>query len=100
MLDVPGFHFPLLCANIDDIDVKLIGWKDPNCQKTDEHRNYDDHNLIFDVAHDNLHRSRNLSVEESETKSEGNGRPIFSIVKQYPPSWALAKKLEAHKEDR
>lgn len=95
---MPGFHFPLLCANIDDIDVKLIGWKDPNCQNdTDEHRNYDDHNLIFDVKHDNLHRSRNEAATdtESEVRRERKKRPIFSIIKHYPPAWALKAKIAA-----
>jgi len=91
-LEVPGFHFPLLACNIDDIDVKLIGWKDPNCgdeNEGDEHRNYDSHNLIFDVPHaETLHRSRHEATQVKSIPHGGKkGRPIFSIVKQYPPEW-------------
>lgn len=89
-LEVPGFSFPLLICNIDDIDVRLIGWKDPNCQnEVDEHRNYDNQNLIFDVPYVALHRSRNVTVDESNMpRRERKVRPIFSVVKHYPPEWA------------
>mmetsp|Transcript_5812 Transcript_5812/g.13266 ORF Transcript_5812/g.13266 Transcript_5812/m.13266 type:complete len:1004 (-) Transcript_5812:1353-4364(-) len=92
-LERSGFHFPLLACNIDDIDVKLIGWKDPNCRnKTNEHRNYDNHNLIFDVPHEKLHRSRHVPRDRSKPREGGNDRPIFSVVKHYPPAWALRAK--------
>lgn len=100
-LDIPGFHFPLLVCNIDNIDVRLIGWKDPNIQKGgDPHRNYDDHNLMFDVPHETLHRSRNVAADESTTSSiVGKTRPIFSVVKHYPPKWELERRA-AEKEQK
>ena len=67
-LEVDGFHFPLLACNIDDVDVGLIKWKDPNHKKENAHRQYDEHNLIFDVS-----RERRNAV--------------FSAVKHFPPSW-------------
>ena len=89
-MDVPGFHFPLLASNIDDIDVRLIGWKDPNCyNESDPHRNFDNHNLIFDVPNEKLHRSRNEAVDLSKSREASLGRPIFSVIKQYPPEWAV-----------
>ncbi|KAL7535279.1 hypothetical protein ACHAXR_006394 [Thalassiosira sp. AJA248-18] len=94
-LDVIGFHFPLLACNVDGIDVRLIGWKDPNApNEMDPHRKYDNHNLIFDVPHDSLHRSRNVAVDGSSMSCVGEGkiRPIFSLVKHYPPKWAQRAK--------
>jgi len=92
-MEVPGFHFPLLATNIDDIDVQLIGWKDPNRNnEIDPHRNYDNHNMIFDVPHETLHRSRNTALDSSKPREERKGRPIFSVVKHYPPEWALRLK--------
>lgn len=84
-LVVPGFHFPLLVCDVDGIDVKLIGWKDPNKRdRDDEHRSYDDHNLIFDVPNESVSRSRN----KKETRSGQRTVPrIFSVVKHYPPKW-------------
>ncbi|KAL9178347.1 hypothetical protein ACHAXT_001775 [Thalassiosira profunda] len=96
-LEVPGFHFPLLACNIDDIDVRLLGWKDPNSQKSsDPHRNYDNNNLIFDVPRPALHRSRNVAADENgATSEERTTRPIFSVAKHYPPKWAMQAKEEA-----
>lgn len=89
-LEVPGFHFPLLICNIDGIDVKLIGWKDPNSQNNvDVHKSFDTHNLIFDVPHENLHRARYVSADHSKLREGEEDRPIFSVVKHYPPEWAL-----------
>lgn len=68
-LVVDGFHFPFLACDIDDVDANLIGWKDPNHkEENDIHRQYDEHNLIFDVS-----RERRNAV--------------FSVVKHYPPAW-------------
>jgi hypothetical protein len=67
-LDVDGFHFPFLACDIDDIDVKLIEWKDPNHRGENAHRQYDAHNLIYDVSRER----RNV---------------VFSVVKHFPPSW-------------
>lgn len=84
-LAVSGFNFPLIICNVDDINVGLIGWRDPNGQEENEHFNYDKHNLIYDVPHDTLHRSRNVAADHGGKKK---GRPIFSVVKHYPPKWA------------
>jgi hypothetical protein len=86
-LEVPSLGFPLLACNIDDIDVRLIGWKDPNRSDENEHHRYDSRNIIFDVANEKLHRSRFGTIEQSfDRKSD---RPIFSLVKHYPPKWAV-----------
>ena len=71
-LEVDGFHFPFLACDIDDIDVRLIEWKDPNHKHDDEHRQYDEHNLIYDV-----------------TRERRNA--VFSVVKHFPPSWYSKK---------
>ena len=67
-LEVSGFSFPFLACDIDDIDVGLIKWKDPNHREEDSHRQYDEHNLIFGVS--------------IERRSE-----VFSFIKHYPPPW-------------
>jgi len=72
-LEVAGFHFPFLACNIDDIDVRLIKWKDPNHKKENAHRQYDEHNLIYDVSPER----RNA---------------VFSRVKHFPPSWCSNSK--------
>eukprot|EP01082_Thalassiosira_pseudonana_P015471 g13944.t1.1.5e17418c g13944 g13944.t1 contig9:789813-792639(-) len=90
-LTISGFHFPLLCCNIDDIDMGLISWRNPNAHnKQHPSRNYDEYNLIFDVPFKDLTRSRHETVIESNS-SAGNGKPLFSIVKHWPPDWAKAK---------
>ena len=93
--DMFGFHFPLVISNIDDIDVDLMGWKDPNKHsQSHKHRNYDDHNLIFDVKHNDLGRERNMSATDAPdhaVKNKGS-RPIFSVIKHYPPEWAKRRK--------
>mmetsp|Transcript_33207 Transcript_33207/g.71749 ORF Transcript_33207/g.71749 Transcript_33207/m.71749 type:complete len:1011 (-) Transcript_33207:218-3250(-) len=91
LMEVPGYHFPLLICDIDAIDVGLMGWKDPNRRdEVDPHRSYDNHNLIFDVPHETLQRSRNEAViKRTKSDAEKKGRPIFSVVKHYPPEWAL-----------
>jgi hypothetical protein len=90
-LEAPGLGFPLLVCNIDDIDVELIGWKDPNRTDEIEQHRYDSRNMIFDVAHEGLHRPRFGPIEHSDESKKH--RPIFSIVKHYPPSWAKSKKI-------
>lgn len=103
-----GFPFPFLACNIDQIDsvsfyclwtmflyrtiysqacfssfVKnLIGWKDP-------YNHYDYHNLIFDVPWEGLHREKytDSSAQVSDASAEPVRRPIFSIIKHYPPKW-------------
>jgi hypothetical protein len=81
----------LLCCNIDDIDMGLISWRNPNAHnKQHPSRNYDEYNLIFDVPFKDLTRSRHETVIESNS-SAGNGKPLFSIVKHWPPDWAKAK---------
>lgn len=90
-LRVPGFHFPLLACDIDGIDVNLIGWRDPYTRRnvSRPHENYDDHNLIYDVPTHGMKRYRHAALEESsKTGSVIENRPIFSIVKHWPPSWA------------
>ena len=72
-LEVAGFSFPFLACNIDDIDVRLIKWKDPNHRKEDAHRQYDEHNLIYYVS-----RERRDAV--------------FSRVKHFPPAWCRNSK--------
>jgi len=71
-LEVDGFHFPFLACDINDIDVRLIEWRDPNHKYENAHRQYDEHNLIFDVS-----RERRNAV--------------FSAVKHFPPSWCKTK---------
>lgn len=93
-LVVSGFNFPLITCNVDDIDVGLIGWSDPNGQEEKEHLNYDKHNLIYDVPHEILHRSRNVAADHG---GEKKGRPIFSVIKHYPPEWA--RQAKTNKQD-
>jgi hypothetical protein len=79
----------------------LIGWNDPT-------HSYDHHNLIFDIPWQGMPRkkiiesnTRDTSVinQQSEyiASSQRNNRidlvkPIFSIIKHYPPDWK--KKLK------
>merc|ERR1712060_121970 len=86
--NIPGFSFPLIISNIDDIDVNLMGWKDPNCTSLEPHRNYDKQNLIFDVKHEGLHRERNVAPDTKMKTTTTNPSPTFSLVKHYPPEWA------------
>jgi hypothetical protein len=89
-LEVPNLGFPLLACNIDGIDVRLIGWKDPNRTDENEYHRYDSRNIIFDVAHEKLHRSRFGIIDQScQSCDRKSDRPIFSVVKHYPPKWAV-----------
>jgi len=89
-IDAPGFYLPFLACSIDDIDVKLIDWKNPNRKgEEDLHRSYDDQNLIFDVPFDGMKRSRDEDITVSrQIPPEARLRPVFSILKHYPPDWA------------
>jgi len=81
---VPGFTFPLLMCNIDDIDKNRVGWKDP-------FRGYDYHNVVFDIDEINpLNRKRDEKINTDEWDSKENGQyklesanPVFSIVKEW-----------------
>lgn len=90
-IHVPGFAFPFLACDVDGVDVNLIGWRDPNLHNEKEpHKNYDSHNLILDVPTDKMNRYRHKSLKElSGSGSDIGNRPIFSIVKHWPPSWAI-----------
>jgi hypothetical protein len=46
-----GHPFPYLACDIDDIDQDLIGWNDAN-------HSYDHYNLIFDIPHKSLRRTK------------------------------------------
>lgn len=62
-VEVPGFVYPLLAADIKDVDENLIGW-------IDHAEGYAPHNLFHDVEG---------IIEETVS------HPIFSVVKQYDP---------------
>lgn len=74
-----GWPFPFLICDTIDIDPGLIGWRD-------EHRSHDYYNVIFDLPYDGLRRERD---DYSETAKHPKGRPIYSLVKHYPPKWQL-----------
>jgi hypothetical protein len=111
-----GQPFPYLVCDIDDIDQGLIGWNNPT-------HSYDFYNLIFDVPHKSLRRTKIMDnntrgattiaqhqgyQENQEVNPTGSGsgfevnasasleRPIYSIIKHYPTKWqiALAEKEE------
>lgn len=96
--------FPYLACNIDQLDQELVGWNDPA-------RSYDYYNLIFDVPYSGMARTKriegntrntnqiedqseyslNMSYRAGEsTKKTRDTKPIFSIVKHYPPPWQQA----------
>ena len=86
---IPGFHFPLLACDIDDIDVDLISWRNPQGNNIEHpHLNYDDYNLIFDVPHEGMKRSINVASSTVKSDEHDETRHIYSIVKQWPPEWA------------
>jgi hypothetical protein len=90
-LVVPGFHFPLLACDIDDIDVDLVSWRNPNSDATAKpYLAYDDYNLIFDVPYEGMDRSKN--TERTEKSTSKKSQRVFSIVKHWPPEWALKTK--------
>jgi hypothetical protein len=96
-----GQPFPYICCNIDDIDQGMIGWNDAA-------HGYDHYNLIFEVPHKSLLRTKTIDentrgtitiAEQDEYEIvqagfEGNGasaraRPIYSQIKHYPTKWQL-----------
>eukprot|EP00527_Entomoneis_sp_CCMP2396_P005983 CAMPEP_0198140732 /NCGR_PEP_ID=MMETSP1443-20131203/3854_1 /TAXON_ID=186043 /ORGANISM="Entomoneis sp., Strain CCMP2396" /LENGTH=982 /DNA_ID=CAMNT_0043803251 /DNA_START=336 /DNA_END=3284 /DNA_ORIENTATION=- len=115
-ITLPSFAFPLLACDVDDIYQNLIGW-------TDEDNSYDYYNLMFDVPYDGMKRTRIMkkntrgkgqirdSVNYKENSNSGgvkvgfnsvevsdNPRPIFSVIKHYPPPW-LQKLLDDENVD-
>jgi len=99
--------FPYLVCDIDDIDQGLVGWNDPA-------HSYDFYNLIFDVPHKSLRRTKIIEENTRDTTtiaqqdayndeefiqnplsrnaaSPGNqaGRPIYSIIRHYPTPWQI-----------
>lgn len=98
-LEAPGLGFPLLVCNIDHIDIELIGWKDINRTDAIEQHKYDSRNMIFDVPHESLHRPRFGALEHGDEEGKKH-RPIFSIVKHYPPSWAKNMKKRKRRRNR
>jgi hypothetical protein len=107
-----GQPFPYLACDIDDIDQGLIGWNDAN-------HSYDHYNVIFDIPHKSLRRTKIMDEntrgtttiaeqEEYEPSSiavtsagssptevgyevnKNTERSIYSIVKHYPTKWQIA----------
>jgi hypothetical protein len=93
-----GLPFPLLACDVDHIDHSLIGWNDPV-------HSYDYWNMIYDVPWDGMPRQK-VEHTVSGTSSPLAGtrpatpetplsefvvptKPIFSIVKYYPPNWKV-----------
>lgn len=98
-LEAPCLGFPLLVCNIDHIDIELIGWKDINRTDAIEQHKYDSRNMIFDVPHESLHRPRFGALEHGDEGGKKH-RPIFSIVKHYPPFWAKNMKKRKRRRNR
>ena len=61
---VPGYAFPLLMCDIDDIDIGLIGWEDPQ-------NSYDMNNMIFDVP-----RMREFKRKQLEGRLNKGGEQV------------------------
>lgn len=94
-MTVPGFHFPLLACDIDDIDVDLISWRNPNANNTSHpHLNYDDYNLIFDVPYEGMKRTKNVTSSTVKSPEHQDTHHVFSIVKQWRPEWAKTNQEE------
>ena len=105
---VPGYAFPLLMCDIDDIGVDLIGWEDHfNPQNA-----YDMNNMIFDVPRMRDFKRKQLlerlkkggdmvddlndfvaDLEGDDTVSTFKN-PCFHIVKHYPPATSNVKKYK------
>ncbi|CAB9497646.1 protease [Seminavis robusta] len=97
------YPFPFIAANIDDLDPDLVGFTD-----TDKH--LDHWNLMFDVPFPGMHRrKRSLNdpepspdepspEDELQPEQAGNTeRPIFGIVKHYPPDWWVSEALKKNR---
>ncbi|CAB9497647.1 protease [Seminavis robusta] len=98
-IKVESLMYPLLACDVDGIDQDMIGWSDPR-------HSYDRHNLIFDVPRINQRRRMTISITPDQIEDNNGGkksssannageRPIFSIVKHYPPEWQLRMKIES-----
>mmetsp|Transcript_29806 Transcript_29806/g.49189 ORF Transcript_29806/g.49189 Transcript_29806/m.49189 type:complete len:964 (-) Transcript_29806:41-2932(-) len=96
-LYVPQFRlgalqFPVLACDVDDLNTNWVGWNDV------ANPSYDNHNLIFDVPHENMRRQKNQKItsavadDNAVEASHLEAFPIFSIVK----SWS--RDQEAHEE--
>mmetsp|Transcript_9090 Transcript_9090/g.13350 ORF Transcript_9090/g.13350 Transcript_9090/m.13350 type:complete len:127 (+) Transcript_9090:122-502(+) len=89
---VPGYAFPFLLCDIDNIDQDSIGWSDP-------YSSYDAHNIVFDVVKERERKSSCRKIlsdggfvpdtfeNDIEIIFEKNDYPIFAIVK----SWDAVK---------
>jgi hypothetical protein len=74
-----GYPFPFLVCDTIDIDPGLIGWMDEN-------KSHDYYNLIFDQPYKGLKRQKD---DYGPDAAAPEGRPIYSVVKHYPPKWQL-----------
>jgi len=72
---LPGFEFPFLLCNIEDVKMDHIGWNVPQTIKDDDNpkAGYAAYNLSCDM----------LSIVERQGGSITGDSPIFSIVKSY-----------------
>jgi hypothetical protein len=92
-----GLPFPVLACDIDHIDHSLIGWSDPI-------HTYDYHNMIYDIPWDEMPRqkvespmsgaispsaagTRLATPERPHSEFKVPTKPIFSLIKYYPPAW-------------
>jgi hypothetical protein len=86
---VPGYNFPLLMCDTDNIDIGLIGWEDPE-------NSYDSNNMIFDVPRMRELKTKQLmqrlnsrtdTVQENATEemTETIDNPCFHIIKHWEP---------------
>ncbi|KAL7559514.1 hypothetical protein ACA910_010325 [Epithemia clementina (nom. ined.)] len=117
-IKLPSFPFPLVACDIDDLHKELIGW-------ADETRSYDYYNLLFDVPYEGMKRTERMdsnsrkkklasdskgsekktaqrghvSVGDNAVEVEPRRKPIFSVIKHYPPPW-LQKILESDDTDQ
>lgn len=85
-----GYPFPLLLCDVDNIDQELIGWSTP-------HGSYDQDNVIFDIPHVAAlkNKVRRLDANDDFVSDhfdddvvKVDDSPIFSIVKDWNPSFA------------
>jgi hypothetical protein len=83
-----GYPFPFLVCDTIDIDPGLIGWNDENAS-------HDYYNLIFDQPYKGLKRQRD---DYGPDAAAPEGRPIYSVVKHYPPKWQLKLMEESRAE--